>query len=55
MSSRSGLSLHIPTPPARPGEHAPLDGLSIPVAGVVRGPAVELKFCHHLSIAILVS
>jgi 2-oxoisovalerate dehydrogenase E1 component alpha subunit len=40
MSSRSRLTLHIPTPPARPGDPPKFDHLKIPPAGSVRRPPV---------------
>ncbi|MET0988114.1 MAG: thiamine pyrophosphate-dependent enzyme, partial [Steroidobacteraceae bacterium] len=42
MSKRSRLTLHIPIPRARPGQHASFDWLSIPPAGAVRRPAIEV-------------
>ena len=38
MSSRPPFQIHIPTPPARPGEPAAFDHLKIPKAGLVRRP-----------------
>ena len=38
MSNRPPFQIHIPTPPARPGEPAAFDHLKIPKAGLVRRP-----------------
>lgn len=38
MSTPTKLQLHIPTPPARPGEAATFDHIVIPAAGLVRRP-----------------
>jgi 2-oxoisovalerate dehydrogenase E1 component alpha subunit len=41
MISPIKLQLHIPTPPARPGEPATFDHIVIPAAGSVRRPAIS--------------
>jgi len=38
MSNRPPFQIHIPMPPARPGEPAAFDHLKIPKAGLVRRP-----------------
>ena len=42
MSNPSGLSLHIPMPRARPGEPASFEWLSIPAAGLVPRPPIDV-------------
>lgn len=46
MSNRPGLSLHIPMPHTRPGQHANFDYLAIPAAGVVPRPPVDIPGTH---------
>jgi len=41
MASQQGLTLHIPTPPARPGEVASFDHVPLSPAGAIRRPSID--------------
>ena len=48
MTNRQKLSLHVPVPPARPGERPDFSGLEIPEAGKVRRPDAGVS-AHEIS------
>ncbi len=41
MANRPPLRLHIPEPPARPGENPDFSGLALPPAGITRQPPID--------------